>query len=352
MKRLVLWFCVAALQSSCFLSWGYQTKWPEPVETHRVRTSDGWELDLRHVKPVGAQTHPRPVILQHGMVTNGRNMDFDEKHSLARALAKEGFDVWVTSLRGTGDSEKRSLFSVADEETSFDAFVTRDMPAIISYVKEKTGVAKVDYVGHSMGGMILYAYLSRGGTDIERGVTMGSPVRLQWTGTMERLVRNRTRYAKLSKWFPLRSITRSASPLNGKLDGPIEHLLINPENIDPETWQGFLAVGTDDLPNALVAQFSGWLESGLFDSVDHSIDYLEGLRKVNVPIMVVAGKIDGIAPPWMVRPAYDALPSPEKRWLVLGEANGQHADYNHMCMVLGERAPTEFWPQIAAFLAR
>src|SRR6185437_853707 len=120
--------------------------------------------------------------------------------------------------------------------------------------------------------------------------------------------------------------------------------LISPENTTVATWQKFIAVGVDDLPAALMDQFSDWLARNRFESADHSIDYLEGLRKVRTPVMVLAGKIDGIAPPWMVRPAYDALGSPEKLWIVLGEANGQSADYNHMDMLLGERASRDVFP--------
>ena len=329
----------------------YATPWPEPVETHRVHTSDGWELDLRHVKPTAKPLPAPPVIVVHGIVTNGRNCDVDESHSLARELAKRGFDVWIPSLRGTGESEKRWLATVDANESDFDAYVTRDIPAVIDYVREKTGAREVDYVGHSMGGMILYGYLTRGGPGIARAVTLGSPVWMRWTGRIEQLVRAGAPFARAANLAPLRTTVMSTLPIQGSLDGPVERLLISPENTSVETWQKFMAVGVDDVPGGLGAQFASWMRRGRFDSEDKTIDYLNGLQRVTVPFLVIAGKIDGIAPPWMVRPAYEALGSTRKQWIVLGEANGQSADYNHMDMLLGDRASTDVFPLIAAFLA-
>jgi pimeloyl-ACP methyl ester carboxylesterase len=328
----------------------YATPWPTPVETFRVHTSDGWSLDLRHVAPEGAQTHPRPVVLMHGLLANGRNLDLDPQHSLARDLARRGFDVWVPSLRNVGDSEHRPLPHLRAEESDFDAYVTRDLPAILAEVRGRTGASEVDYVGHSMGGMILYAYLARGGGGIARGVTLGSPVKLHWTGKLEAFVRSMTRTASAASWVPIRAAALTSLPVQGTLDDPLQHLLMSPRNVSTQTWRELLAMSVDDVPSALAKQFAGWLERDRFDSEDRSIDYLEGLRAVHIPVMVVAGKIDAIAPPWCVRPGYDALGSSQKEWLVIGEGNGQSADYNHMDLVIGDRASKDVFAHIAEFL--
>lgn len=349
MRPLVA-LAVALVLPACVCARLYATDWPEPVETHRVTTADGWSLDLRHVKASGGRARPRPVIVLHGIVTNGRNCDLDEQHSLARWLSAQGFDVWVPSLRGTGDSEKRSLFGAAGDE-DFDSYATRDVPALIAYVQRQTGSSKVDFVGHSMGGLALYAHLALGGGGVGRAVTLGSPVRLRWSGRVEDTVRTLSPLARYASWVPISATIRSTLPVQATTDGPLEKMLISYENTTPETWRRFLAVGVDDLPRGLAAQFARWLSQDRFDSRDGTVDYLAGLSKVTVPVLVVAGKIDGIAPPWAVRPAFDALGG-EKRWLLLSEANGQGADYNHMDMLLGEHAAADLWGRVATFLDR
>lgn len=339
----------AACLQSCLCARFYATPWPAPVEAHRVVTDDGWSIDLRHVAPSAPRVSPRPVVLLHGVVTNGRNCDLDERHSLARFLASRGFDVWVPSLRGTGESEHRSLLGPADD-LDFDTYLEHDLPAILAYVQRAAGASEVDWVGHSMGGMLLYAHLAKGQGGIGRGVILGSPVRFGFGGLFESLARKAGAYAGAASWVPLSAVARSTLPIEGSFDGPVERLLLNLQNTTPDTWRRFLAVGVDDVPAGLARQFAGWVEHDRFTSRDGAIDYLAGLAAVRVPMFVVAGKVDGIAPPWVVRPGFEALGSPEKRWMVLSEANGMRADYNHMDMLLGERAPDELWGRIADFL--
>jgi pimeloyl-ACP methyl ester carboxylesterase len=346
---VVLW---ALVPGGCFLSRLYSTPWPQPIEVVKVRTSDGWTLDLRHVSPERPNPQRRPVVLVHGIIANGRNMDLDGEHSLARALARRGFDVWIPSLRNVGASEHRWLPGLAAAESDFDAYVTRDLPALLAEVHARTGAKVVDYVGHSMGGLILYAYLARGGSDIGRAVALGSPVRLRWTGNLESFARGAQSLGPMGSWLPVQSVAHTTSPVQGEWDTLEERLLISPENTTLATWKKLVADSVDDVPSGLLSQFVDWVGHDRFDSADHSIDYLRGLRNVRTPLLVVAGKTDGLAPPWTVRPAFDELGSPEKEWVVLGEANGQSADYNHMDMLLGEQADRDVFEPVASFLSR
>jgi pimeloyl-ACP methyl ester carboxylesterase len=169
---------------------------------------------------------------------------------------------------------------------------------------------------------------------------------------MESLVRSSTWMASAADWAPIRALVLSTLPWTGAAEGPVERAILSLENTNLDTRKAFLSVGVDDVPTALIAQFVGWVKRDRFDSADQSIDYLTALRQVKTPVLVIAGKIDGLAPPWVVRPAYDMLGSPEKQWLVLGEANGQSADYNHMDMLLGEHAATDVFPLVASYLGR
>lgn len=333
----------ALLWQGCVFASLWRTDWPEPVQVHRVVTADGWTLDLRRVPATGGPPRARPVVLMHGIVTNGRNWDVEVEHSLVRYLSARGFDVWVPSLRGVGQSEQR------DEDYPFDVHVESDVPAIIAYVQAATGAKEVDWVGHSMGGMVLYAHLARGGQGIGRAVTLGSPVRFAWGGRMESLARSAGSMASAFRW-PLQALTHSTMPLHGEWDGPAERLLMSRALTPAATWRTFVAVGVDDPPPALIAQFVGWVQRGQFDALSGQTDYLEGLEAVSVPTLVVAGKIDGIAPPWSVRPAFEKLGTANKRWLLLGEANGMAGDYNHMDMLLSPHAKTDLYPHIAAWL--
>lgn len=343
MKTLAL-VLFALVSQSCVVASLWRTEWPPEAEAHVVETDDGWRLDLRRFRPERDGGH-RPVLLIHGIVTNGRNFAMNRESSLAIYLAERGFDVWVGSLRGAGDSEHKT------EDFSFDDHASSDARALVDYVRKASGRSAIDWVGHSMGGLVLYAFLARGGSGVERAVTLGSPVTLAWTGRLEGVLKDFGALADAVR-VPLKTLSHLSMPLHGAFNGPAERLLINLELTTPVAWREFIAVGVDDPPKGLIAQFAKWGLSGRFTSVKGDVDYLEGLRSVQVPTLVVAGQLDGIAPPWTVRPAFEALGSSEKSWMVLSEANGMAGDYNHMDMLLSEHARVDLYPRIAAWLGR
>ncbi len=75
------------------------------------------------------------------------------------------------------------------------------------------------------------------------------------------------------------------------------------------------------------------------------------MRGVLTPILVVAGKIDQLGFPPLVRRGYQALGSPRKKWLLVAEENGASADYGHIDLLLGENAARDVFTPVAQWLA-
>lgn len=123
------------------------------VEENPV-TADGLTLSIKHYRNPGAQ----PVVLQHGVVQNSDCWDLAlEGQSLAKFMAEHGYDVWVPSYRGHGQNGFVSEPAPGNDWT-IDDFIVYDVPAIIDYIIDDTGIKPI-WVGHSMGGMTLYGYL-------------------------------------------------------------------------------------------------------------------------------------------------------------------------------------------------
>lgn len=322
---------------------------PPEAEQHRVKTKDGWELSLVRYVPKGAPSG-RPVLLCHGISANGRNMDLDDGHSMARWFASQGREGWTMSVRAAGDSDRPDPDKGRTLPIRFDHYWQFDLPAAIEHVRRISGAASIDYAGHSMGGMMAYAYLSQGGGGLHAVATLGSPTRLDWgTGLEKLLTAVGPKVVFDDMLFPSQLGASLAAPLQASFDdGPFQRFFYNPQSTDPQTWQRLVAYGTADTAGGVAKQLLAVVESGRFASADGSIDFRRDMATIRTPVLVVAAKLDRVAPTPAVKDGFRALGGP-KRWLLITRANGSAGEYGHMDLVIGERAPAEVFRPVLDF---
>ncbi|KAN0034470.1 hypothetical protein ACTFIV_000983 [Dictyostelium citrinum] len=134
-----------------------------PVENHFTTTKDGYIISLQRIpnsnknKKSFNNTKIKPtVLLQHGLEDIGTTWVFQENsyQSLGFILADEGYDVWISNVRGTIYSNKHLKYTIDDDEYwdfSFDEMGQFDLPSTIDYIINVTGNSKVNYIGHSQG---------------------------------------------------------------------------------------------------------------------------------------------------------------------------------------------------------
>ncbi|XP_066150373.1 lipase 3-like [Euwallacea fornicatus] len=136
-----------------------------PVETHKVTTSDGYILTLHRI-PSGTTgaSLGKVAYLQHGILASSADWCImGAGKSLAFILADEGYDVWMGNVRGNSWSREHvSLTTDTDAywKFSFHEIGTIDLPAIIDYILDQTGVSSIYYAGHSQGTTIYYVMTS------------------------------------------------------------------------------------------------------------------------------------------------------------------------------------------------
>lgn len=348
---------------------------PHIIEAHSTETDDGWTLAFKRYRRAGNTRLLGPVVLCHGFSTNGFFWDLDEAHSLARYLADRDFDVWVVSLRGAGASTKpgfsaikgiistrladlpatilRSTLDPKKFNWTVDDYIDYDVPAILSYVTGATGRPKLWWVGHSMGGMILFAHLERVDEARVAGfVAVASPMAIpqppndilqgilkqSWLLKLSALAVNTTLPAKL------------ASPLGGAVQTPLDALFYNRDNMDRATITRLFFIGVEDISPAVLDQFNQMIRTGEFKRADGSYSYTKNLGKVTVPVLLLSGQVDNLAPPEVVRFAYDQVASTDKTYRMFGRVNGYRANYGHNDLVLGIHARDEVFPLIAGWL--
>lgn len=319
---------------------------PPEAQRHRAKTDDGIEIELTRYLPKGASTG-LPVVLCHGISANARNLDLDERVSMARWFASQGREAWTMSLRATGTStDPRG-------PVNFDDYWRHDLPAVVEYVKRVSGAEQLDYAGHSMGGMVLYAYLSQGGQGIHAAATLGSPTRIDYGSSVESLITNfGIRIVSPSGALPSSFGAKLAAPFESLIDdGPIERFFYNPQSTAPDSFRRLMIYGTADMAGGVALQLSAMMKTGEFASFDKRINYREQMSKVTTPILVVAARMDRIAVTPAVKDGYRALGGP-KEWLLITRANGTRGEYGHMDLVIGERAADEVWSKVLNFFDR
>jgi pimeloyl-ACP methyl ester carboxylesterase len=147
-----------------------------PVESHDIMTQDGYILKvfriphgkMDSVAKINANDEkiPRPVaFLQHGVLdSSDAFISHHEDKALAFKLANQGYDVWLGNTRGNKYSRNHNLLHADYEEEfwdfSFHEMGLYDLPASFDYIKNKTGVEKINYVGHSQGTTQMFAAIS------------------------------------------------------------------------------------------------------------------------------------------------------------------------------------------------
>jgi predicted alpha/beta hydrolase len=311
-----------------------------PDELYRVPTDDGATIALGRYHARGERRYAEPVILCHGLGANRFHMDFDERYSLARHLARAGFETWVLELRGRG------LAGMASEFT-FDDLAEHDVRAAIRTVVS-TGAQQVLWVGHSKGGLTLYGHLARNPqAPVRAAVTLGSPFTFAVQPGLRIFIRRIEPLLQL-KSIPTRRITNIA--LFGAPPGPMTRYMMLADNMEPDVVRKALANVPADLSGGVVRQFARWIATHSFTSYDGSFDYQVPLSTVRQPFMLLAGSRDLLAPPLAVARAKEHLGGPVKL-VVAGRAHGFAEDYGHADLVLGRRAPDEIFPLVEAFLS-
>lgn len=305
----------------------------EPAEQPEYHTVDGWRVPLRRYPADGP-----PVVLVHGINANHRSFDHHPDISLADWLQHEGFDVWVVGLRG--DPGSIPPHEGADGAFDFDDHARLDMPAALDVVVARTGAEQVYWVGHSMGGILLYAALNAYPERIAAGVAVASPAVFDDQPLLHRLVKHSRGLLRKDRRQHQVWLAQGAS-VRGVLLSRIGRIA----NLDPAMTRGLKKSAMVDVPTGLSRQALLWLKT-------RELVTAEGepwlTTPAAVPLLVMGGEADHIVRPDNARAACDFFPS--CAFVYLDPEAGFSTTYGHIDPLLGTTARAEIYPLISDFL--
>jgi pimeloyl-ACP methyl ester carboxylesterase len=355
---ILLWV-LAALLLLAGAWWAHVRFWVRrlgvamPYASHEVLpTPDGASIELRRLPPRPDSEGPSdlpPVLLVHGLAANHRNNDMHPDSSLARELTQAGREVWLLTLRSG-----RHLRGRDRRRIRFAAMVHYDVPLAVDSVLERTGAGALDYVGFSMGGMLLYGALgwTVPTSKVRRAVVIGAPGHVE--APIRALRTLRWLPLALVPGLPLRLLSRTFAFVAGtRVSAPFGSVVSNPDNIAPVLARTALVDVIEDVPATLQADLVRWAATDGSITVDGE-RVLDRLADVEVPALFFAGTADRIVPAERVVRAYEAWganrSAVRKELRMLGKEHGAHADYGHGDMVVGPHAHEDVFEPVVRFL--
>jgi polyhydroxyalkanoate synthase len=317
------------------------------AERHDLRTDDGVPITLFRLEAPPTPAEP-PVLLVHGVAVNHRNVDAEP--SLARHLHALGRDVWLLTLR----SGQAGLTTSERAKVDFAAMVTHDLPAAIGFVRERTRSGAIDYVGFSMGGILLYAALGRtvARDEVARVAMIGSPARVQPPLRFLKVFRFLPRFVFRAVW--LRVASRMSAWLVEYIRTPVHRHIYNPENVGRGKAAQALVNLIEDVQAPLSADFAKWALADGVVRIDGE-DVVTLLPTVRSPAIFFAGAADQIALPKAVRVAFEAWGKEgdvDKRYVLMGREGGCVHDYGHGDLAIGDNLADELFLPLGEFLSR
>lgn len=285
-----------------------------------------------------------PVLLVHGFGQNRYAWHLPSR-SLANHLARAGYDVFNLDLRGHGRS--RSLG--ARRCSGVEDYVREDLPIAVQEVQALSGKRPVFLVGHSLGGLVSYAAAPSLAGAIAGIVSIGSPYHFTRgslsLGGIAMFFQAMAMLPSLNAPLPLAPIGLTLRTLRRLAESPLYPLPLrgwHAGSLEPHVLEEHLSLAFDRAGLNEMRSMFEWATHRRFGG--RELDYVERFEKMDLPLLIVAGANDDLAPPASVRPAFQRSRSTDKTYRAL--------PLGHIDLLVGRDAPLMTWPLVTSWVKK
>jgi alpha-beta hydrolase superfamily lysophospholipase len=285
-----------------------------------------------------------PVLLVHGFGQNRYAWHLPAR-SLANHLARAGYDVFNIDLRGHG----RSRHLGTRPARTIDEYVTEDLPTAVDEIRTHTGDRPLWLVGHSLGGLASYAATPNLEGAIAGIAGLGSPYHFARgsfslsaiTVFVDAL--RRIHFPHVPMPVPMASLGFVFRNTRRFIESPLY----------PLPWRGWhagameahvleqhLTLAFDTATLHELRSIFEWGGQKRFGG--HTVDYVERFESLDLPLLVLSGMKDDLAPPASVRPAFERSRSTDKTYRTV--------PLGHIDLLVGRDAPNSTWVHLTSWL--
>lgn len=310
-----------------------------------VKTSDNWEIAVSKYRADPTATRQKhPVLLCHGLGCNRLAFDMRKDFSLPSWLAARGYDVYSVDLRGHGLSEKPGQ-NGKQWGWGFNDYCNKDLPAAIDHVLSDSGAGALNYIGHSMGGLLLYALAAQKNKHIKSGITLGSSLDYSGTATIFNAIAPLAKLTKPLPFVPLNKFIALSGKLSSISTSFIDTSLVNPDNTQLKDFQRLTTNAFHPVSSQVLRDLSNAITgAGIKDKDGISYDLQIKKNGYPFPILAISGEGDTQCSPEIAK----RFGTEHK---VFGASHGQQHNYGHHDLIMGKHAELEVWPELEKWLS-
>lgn len=285
-----------------------------------------------------------PVLLIHGFGQNRYAWHLPSR-SLANHLVREGFDVFNLDLRGHGRSRALSRH----RSSGVECYVREDLPSALEEVQRLSGGRPVWLVGHSLGGLVSYAAAPTLEGAVAGIASIGSPYHFTRGSFSLRGIALFMKALKAAHVRPanvgltIRPLGKMMRTFRAVAEHPLYPIPLrgwHAGSLEPHVLDEHLRLAFDNAGLGEVTDMFDWANQRRFGGQGN--DYVGRFEKLDLPLLVVAGTNDDLAPPDSVRPAFLRSRSPDKTYRAF--------PLGHIDLLVGRDAPRSVWPLVAGWI--
>ncbi len=290
------------------------------------------------------------VLLIHGFGQNRYTWHLPSR-SFANHLASVGYDVWNLDLRGHGRSRRVG----APRPQNLAEYIEEDLPRALEEVHRTTKRDDLFMIGHSLGGLISYASAPLAPGLVQGLVTIGSPYQFTLGSTTLKTIAGvlglleRAGLPLANVPLPIRAIGRGMRFARRYMESPLYPVRLRGWHkgaIEPDVLAEHLTYAFDLASFEVMRTMFSWsggkaFGGGVASEID-GLSYAERFEQCRLPLLVIAGTGDDLAPPASVEPAYLRSRSPDKQYREL--------PLGHIDLIVGRDAPRSTWPMVERWL--
>ncbi len=267
-----------------------------------------------------------PILLVHGAIENSRIFYSEKGKGLAPFLAENGYDVFVTDLRGKGKSIPAA--NSGKVKAGQYELITHDLPVLINEIKKEKGEdCPVHLMAHSWGGVLISSWYAR-----------FAPENQQIRSFTFFACKRKIYVQHIKRWLMVDLVWTCIGSIATRIKGYLPAKK--------------LRLGAEDEPAGFFFECNKWVYSDHWIDPRDQFNYKERFKEIDFPpVLSLTGMDDhSLGNAYCVKRMLEEINPADLTHIDLGKANGHMHNYGHIDILTHADAPSDHFQLVLNWL--